>query len=156
MSATIIEMLIQEASRDGVLSQTEIESIHKEALSLGVSKALVDSLVEDHLAKLKASADEKAENERLKREKDENIKYDLFEKTFEKLVRGWICKSTTRILDKTTGPDSYITLLRREAQQKQIEMTWLDAWILKLEKSEQEIAGIKPQGFFDKIKNIFK
>ena len=69
MSATIIEMLIQEAVRDGNLSQAERESIYKEAEALGTSRALVDTLIEDYLTRMNVKEAEKAEME--KSEKDQ-------------------------------------------------------------------------------------
>ena len=150
MSATLIEMLIVEATRDGVLSQEEIQSIHEQAQALDVSKGLVDSLINNHLAKLQAEANLSAEKERLQIEREKARKYELFEMTFEKLARKWICKSATRVLDRK----DYMPDLIREAQQMKIEITWLENWITKLEKSEQEIAGIKPS-LFVKIKGLF-
>ncbi len=152
MSAALIEILIQESSRDGILSRSEIETIYKEAESMGVSKALVDSLIEEYNSKLNSAAAKKAEEEIKRKEKDDNRKYDVFKLTFEKIIRKWIQKSKDRILDKA----DYMPELRREAQQKKIEIKWLDEWVLSLEKSEQEIAGIKPKGIFGKFKDIFK
>lgn len=152
MSAAIIEMLIIESSRDGVLTQTEIESIYKEAESMGVSKGLVDSLIDDYQSKIKAEAKVKEDNDRQKKEREDNRKYDVFVLIFEKLVRGWICKSKSRVLEKK----EFMPELIREAQERKIEIDWLNSWITKLEKSEQEIAGIKHEGLFGKLKNMFK
>jgi hypothetical protein len=152
MSATIIEMLIQEAVRDGNLSQTEKESIYKEAEALGFSKALVDSLIDDCMTKMRTNEAEKAELEKNRKEKDQNRKYELWDFTYQKLVREWINKSPKRILDKK----DYLPDLRREASDKKIEFSWLDNWIEKLEKEEQDIAGIKSQSIFDKLKGLFK
>jgi hypothetical protein len=151
MSATIIEMLIKEAVRDGNLSQTERESIYKEAEALGSSRALVDTLIDDCLTSINAKEAEKAEMEKKRRDKDENRKYELWDLTFQKLVREWINKSPKRLLDKK----DYLSDLRREASNKKIEFGWLDNWIEKLEKEEQEIAGIKSQGIIAKLKGFF-
>lgn len=151
MSATIIEMLIQEAVRDGNLSQAERESIYKEAEALGSSRALVDTLIEDYLTRMNVKEAEKAEMEKNRREKDENRKYELWDFTFQKLVREWINKSPKKMLDKK----DYLPDLRREASNKKIEFGWLDNWIEKLEKEEQEIAGIKNQGIIAKLKGFF-
>jgi hypothetical protein len=151
MSATIIEMLIQEAVRDGNLSQAERESIYKEAEALGSSRALVDTLIEDYLTRMNVKEAEKAEMEKNRREKDENRKYELWDSTFQKLVREWINKSPKKMLDKK----DYLPDLRREASNKKIEFGWLDNWIEKLEKEEQEIAGIKNQGIIAKLKGFF-
>jgi hypothetical protein len=95
---------------------------------------------------------EKAELEKNRKEKDQNRKYELWDFTYQKLVREWINKSPKRILDKK----DYLPDLRREASDKKIEFSWLDNWIEKLEKEEQDIAGIKSQSIFDKLKGLFK
>lgn len=145
MSIEVIELMIKESLRDGVISENEKVTILQEAEAFGISKNIVESILDEQKKLSEKIKNDKLEKDRLEIERKENLRFEIWDMTFKEMVKKWIRKSDKRVLAK-----DYIIDLRIEAEKSKIEFKWLDNWIEELEKSEQSIAGIK-KGFFSKF-----
>jgi hypothetical protein len=149
MSLEVIEILIKESLRDGVISIAEKESLIHQAEQFGISVSVVESLITEQLDivnRQNIQAELKVEQEK---QKSDRIKKETFVMTFEKLIRKWCQRQKDCKLNNEDKTD-----LRREAVNSKIDIDWLENWIKTIEEEEQKIAGIKPS-FGARLKNMF-
>lgn len=145
MSLEVIEIMIKEALRDGVISENEKLTIIQEAEAFGISRNLVESILDEQKSLTEKRINDELEEDKLEKERKENLKYEHWNIAFKKRVIEIIRRSDKRVLSKEATVE-----FREIAVRMKIDFNWLDNWIKEHEESEQAIAGIK-KGFFSKF-----